>query len=224
MKLKKNISIANLLILVVSAMMLICGCSSTPVTRKTTIKDNDIAYVSLFTFDGKKESTMGLMNLGHSFLSFENVSSEPIKIANVTVDAGETIAIGTWSIKAHFGVWYNVESNYIKDYNKYDGRISITTGVGVDDIEKISNFILSHDYWNPLQNCSYFALNFWNEIAEDGEKLDSMAIFSPSAIANQLRAFEGMEENKEIITESKFHYFEKDKAVYYELEDNNVAV
>lgn len=205
-------------------MFIFCGCSSTPVVRKTTIKDTDIAYISLFTFDGKSESTMGLMNLGHSFLSLENVSSEPIKIANVSIDPGKTIAIGTWSIKAHFGVWYNVESNYIKDYNKYDGRLSITTGIGSEDIEKVSDFILSHDYWNPLQNCSYFALNLWNEIAEDGEKLDSMAIFSPSAIANQIKTFESYDVNKEIITDSKFHYFDNDTPVYYELEDNYASV
>lgn len=221
---KINYRINSLIIIVLSVMFIFCGCSSTPVVRKTTIKDTDIAYISLFTFDGKSESTMGLMNLGHSFLSLENVSSEPIKIANVSIDPGKTIAIGTWSIKAHFGVWYNVESNYIKDYNKYDGRLSITTGIGSEDIEKVSDFILSHDYWNPLQNCSYFALNLWNEIAEDGEKLDSMAIFSPSAIANQIKTFESYDVNKEIITDSKFHYFDNDTPVYYELEDNYASV
>lgn len=205
-------------------MFVFCGCSSTPITRKTTIKDTDIAYLSLFTFDGKSESTMGLMNLGHSFLSLENVSSEPIKIANVVLSPGKTIAIGTWSIKAHFGVWYNVESNYIQDYNKYDGRLSITTGIGLDDIDKVSEFILSHDYWNPLQNCSYFALNLWNEVAEDGEKLDLMAIFSPSAIAKQIKTFESYDVNKEIITDAKFHYFDNDTPVYYELEDNYASV
>ena len=126
--------------------------------------------------------------------------------------------------KVIYGVWYNVESNYIADYNKYDGRLSITTGISREDISTISQFISTHDYWNPLQNCSYFALNLWNEVAEESEKLDKLFIYSPSGIAKQLRCFENMEENKELLTEKRFHYFEDTTPVYFELEDNYVAV
>ena len=223
MILTKKYTIGIFLILIIIMSMLVCGCTNT-VKRTTVIKDTDIALLSIFTFDGKKESTLGLMNLGHSFLSVENTSDSAIEIGNVTIDAGKTIAIGTWSIQAHFGVWYNVESNYIADHNKYDGRLSVTTGIGLDDIEKITKFILSHDYWNPLQNCSYFALNLWNEVVEDSEKLDTMLIYSPGAIANQLRNFDTFEENRPIITDSKFHYFAGETPVYYELEDNHVAI
>jgi hypothetical protein len=121
-------------------------------------------------------------------------------------------------------VWYNVESNYIADYNKYDGRLSITTGISNDDIDQMSEFIFSHDYWNPIQNCSYFALNLWNEVVDDSEKLDTLFIYSPSGIAKQLKTFEGVEENRELITEKKFSYFENNSPVYFELEDNYVSV
>ena len=200
------------------------GCAPDIQNRKTIIKDTDTALLTIFTFDGKKESSLGLMNLGHSFLSLENISSENIQIANVSVGPGETIAIGTWSIKAHFGVWYNVESNYIADYNKYDGRLSITTGLDSQDIEDMTDFIFAHDYWNPLQNCSYFALNLWNEVVEESEKLDGMLIYSPSGIASQLKTFESVEENKELITAKKFSYFNGDEQVFYELENNYVGV
>ena len=202
----------------------IAGCDKSENNRETIIKDTDTALLTIFTFDGKKESSFGLMNLGHSFLSLENISSESFKIGNVELSPGETIAIGTWSIKAHFGVWYNVESNYIADYNKYDGRLSITTGVSSEDIDTMSEFIFSHDYWNPLQNCSYFALNLWNEVVEDSEKLSTMFIYSPSGIASQLREFKGIEENKELITAKKFSYFDGDTPVFYELENNYVGV
>ena len=224
MTITRGIKSLILLIFSVISLLIFCSCAGTKNDRETIIRDTDTALLTIFTFDGKKESSLGLMNLGHSFLSLENISSETIKIGNVSLPAGETIAIGTWSIKAHFGVWYNVESNYIADYNKYDGRLSITTGVDNDDIETMSEFIFDHDYWNPLQNCSYFALNLWNEVVEDSEKLDGMLIYSPSGIASQLREFKSVEENRELVTAKKFSYFEGDTPVYYELENNYASV
>ena len=224
MTLKKYLSIVILILFSVIMPFLLCGCTSEKNSRKTIIKSTDTALLTIFTFDGKKESSLGLMNLGHSFLSLENISDKPIKIANKTVSPNETIAIGTWSIQAHFGVWYNVESNYISDYNKYDGRLSITTGITDEDIETMTEYILAHDYWTPLENCSCFALNLWNEVVEDSEKLDKMLIYSPSGIASQLRQFDTFEENKEILTDDKFYYFDATTPVYYELEDNYASV
>ena len=83
MILKKKIT--SLLLIVFSVMMTIflCGCAESENNRKTTILDTDSALLTIFTFDGKKESTLGLMNLGHSFLSIENISSASIKVGNV---------------------------------------------------------------------------------------------------------------------------------------------
>lgn len=204
--------------------ILLFGCGEVPQKKKTVIKYSDIALLSIFTFDGKKESTLGLMNLGHSFLSLENISDNPIKISNVTVKSGETIAIGTWSIQAHFGVWYNVESNYISEYNKYDGRLSVTTGIDLDDVDKITSYINTHDYWTPLTNCSCFALNLWNEVAEETETLEKPLIYSPTQIAQQLVNFENYETNREIVTVKEFNYFDGTTPVYYQLEENYEAV
>jgi len=216
-------SLSLLILIMLTFVVLISGCDGIK-TRKTNIKNTDIALLSIFSFDGKKESTLGLMNLGHSFLSLENISSIPIEISNVVIYPGETIAIGTWSIKSHFGVWYNVESNYIADYNKYDGRISVTTGISTEDIDKITQYIISHDYWTPLTNCSCFALNLWNEVAEDGEILDRPLIYNPTAIAKQLVNFENYEINREINTDKDFYYFEGTTQVFHHLEDSYASV
>ena len=223
MILKKFFSITILIIAMLN-IFLLTGCTNTTSKQKTIIKTTDVALLSLFTFDGKKESTLGLMNLGHSFLSIENISSDVIKIANVTLAPNETIAIGTWSISAHFGIWYNVESNYIAEHNKYDGRLSITTGISLDDMVSITNYILSHDYWTPLANCSCFALNLWNEVAENSEKLSKPLIYSPSHLAKCMKNFENYEENKEIITDTNFHYFEGTNPVYYYMDGEYVGI
>lgn len=195
-----------------------CACSQNNIKHYTTVDSSDVALLSLFTFDGNSESHFGLFNLGHAFLSLENISENNLSIGKNTLAPRKTISIGTWSIKAHFGVWYNVESNYIKDFDKYNGRVSITCGVSLEDIQKINNFINSHDYWSPLNNCSNFALNLWNTIATKEETLEKPLIYSPAKLARALKAFESFEVNRPIETEDKFHYFDGDTPKYFELE------
>lgn len=205
-------------ILIMLSCFIFASCNVDTPKHKTSVASTDVALLSIFTFDGKKESKYGLFNLGHSFLSVENTSLDTITVGKVELAPNETITIGTWSIKAHFGVWYNVESNYIKDCNKYDGRISITAGISTEDLKKMNNFILSHDYWSPTNNCSNFALNLWNTVAEKDEELIRPFIYSPSKIAKALKNFDGYETNREIITSEKFFFFDENTPKYFELE------
>lgn len=212
----KKIILAIIVIVVASTILSACGNKNR--SYKASIIDTDPALLSIFTYDGKGESTYGLANLGHSFLTIENISEEPFYLANKKVEAGETVAFGTWSILDHFGVWYNVESNYIDEYNKYDGRVSVTQSVTLEDIDAMSEYIYEHDTWNPLTNCSCFALNIWNLVSHDDEILDKLLIYTPTKIANQLKQFDTYEINKEIITDDEFGYFDKSEYVFYHLE------
>lgn len=197
--------IVVLLMVILTPLITACNKAREYVAK---IDNTDTALLSIFTFDGKSESSFGLMNLGHSFLTIENISSEPIDICNKTIHSGETICVGTWSIRDHFGVWYNVESNYITEHNKYDGRVSVTIGIGSDDIDTISDFIYKSDNWNPLHNCSYFAINLWNNIASNTEKLDIGGLFyTPAKLKSEIIKFPNYEINREIITDTDFGYF-----------------
>lgn len=209
-----------LILVLVVCLLPLWGCSSSNREYKTSISAQDVAKLSLFTYDGKSESVFGLPNLGHSFLSIENISEENFKIGNRIVAPNETIALGTWSIQAHFGVWYNVESNYISEYDKYNGRVSITTGINLEDIVVINEYISKNDNWSPLDNCSNFALGLWNGIAEDSEKIEIGLIKTPKKIAIELAKFDSYEINKEIITDTKFNYYSGETPVYFELEKN----
>ena len=208
--------IFTLCLLLVLSMITLTACKQEH--HKTLIEASDTALLTLYTFDGSSESTMGLFNLGHAFVSIENISEDTIKIGKNTLEPHEAITIGTWSIKAHFGVWYNVESNYIKNHNKYDGRISVTCGINSNDIATISKFIDNNDYWSPLHNCSQFALNLWNSVASTDEKLVTPVIYSPGKIAKSLKNFEVYETNRQIETGDKMYYFDGDTPKYFELE------
>lgn len=207
----------NLILLILSVNIL-SGCENIDTKRQTQMSSSDVAILTLFTFDGKSESVFGLMNLGHSFLSVENISDNTINIGKMEVEPKETIAVGTWSISAHFGVWYNVESNYILEHNKYDGRVSISRGISKNDCEKISQFILENDKWTPFTNCSKFAIKLWNTVATNEEKIKESMICSPSKLKKVIEQFENYEINKEILTDNKMIYFDKNTAIEYDLE------
>ena len=208
--------IFTLCLLLVLSMITLTACKQEH--HKTLIEASDTALLTLYTFDGSSESTMGLFNLGHAFVSIENISEVTIKIGKNTLEPHEAITIGTWSIKAHFGVSYNVESNYINNHNKYDGRISVTCGINSNDIATISKFIDNNDYWSPLHNCSQFALNLWNSVASTDEELVTPVIYSPGKIAKSLKNFEVYETNRQIETGDKMYYFDGDTPKYFELE------
>lgn len=206
------------LMFLIVATLSLSACTTNTAKQKTTILDTDLALLTIFTFDGNGEGELGLPNLGHSFLGVENISDETLTIGKTQLSPGESVTIGTWSIQEHFGVWYNVESVYIKTINKYDGRISITAGIDSASIEKMNTFILSHDYWTPTNNCSNFALNLWNTIAEENEELIKPFIYSPSKIAKALKNFEGYEVNKQIETINKMYYFDENTPKYFEMQ------
>lgn len=213
----KKILISILLISILCIPLFACSVNSE--VKKTTVRSDDIALLTLFTFDGTGESKFGLKNLGHSFLGIENIGDEDITIGKSTLSPLDSLTFGTWSIQAHFGVWYNVESEYIRTCNKYDGRISITTGINSDDLAKINSFINSHDYWTPTNNCSNFALNLWNTIADKEEELLRPFIYSPSHIANCLKNFENYETNKNINTSIlQMYFYDENTPKYFSLE------
>lgn len=213
----KKIFISIFLILIICVPLFACNTSSE--IKHTSVKSDDVALLTLFTFDGTGESKFGLKNLGHSFLSVENISDSSITVGKNNLEPSDSLTFGTWSIKAHFGVWYNVESVYIDTCNKYDGRISITTGINYDDLEKVNEFISSHDFWTPTNNCSNFALNLWNTIAEEEEELLSPFIYSPKHIAKCLKNFGNYETNKQINTSiSQMFFYDENTPKYFSLE------
>lgn len=186
------------------------------VTSETT--ENDVAILTIFAYDGKGESKFGLMNLGHSFLSIENISEENFTLQGMEIAPGETYAIGTWSIVSHFGIWFNVESSYITKTNKYDGRVSLSIGIDSDDIETLRSFMASHDKWTPIHNCSYFAFAAWNTVADENEKIDKPALtYTPNYVANFIKKFDNFETNREINNDQNLMYFDGEKMVEYVL-------
>ncbi len=209
---------AIILILIISICTILSACSNDYKEYKVNIYEDDIAYFSLFSYSDIKEDSYGLINLGHAFGVIENISDEVITIYNYELQPNETITIGTWSLSEHFGIWFNVESNYIRHNNKYNGRYSITTGINKNDITTINDFMSNHDSWGIIRNCSYFALSLWNEIAEDSEYIKERPILTPAYIEEEISKFENYEINREINTNDSCYYYDNDKLLEFHFE------
>lgn len=194
-------------------LILICvfaffGCSTNKSAKlEATFSTNDVATLSIFSFNGKGESKYGIKNLGHSFLSITNNSTSNITIAGKEIEPNEEIYFGAWSLSVHFGIWYNVESNYIEFYNKYNGRVSVDKGITIEDTETISDFILANDTWTPVNNCSRFAIRCWNSVAKESEKLDLRLVNTPTKLIKNLKKFENFEINKPLNFYTDCGYF-----------------
>lgn len=196
----------------------LCACSNSDRLYQTNIKEDDIAYITLFSFSGEDEAKYGLMNLGHAFLSIENISDKDIEIYNYIIPSGESISLGSWSLSKHLGVWINIESNYIQLDNKYKGRYSITTGINESDLEILNNTIAKKDKWGLLKNCSYFAYTIWNSIAEDNEKINKPNfLYTPTYLEEEIRKFDNFEVNRPIKSNSNCYYFNGENYVEFKM-------
>lgn len=206
------------LVFILGIFTILTACSNNNKDYKIQLHESDIAYFTLFTYSGEDESNYGLINLGHAFLSIENISNKTITVYNYEIQAGETVTIGTWCLSEHFGIWFNIESNYILGYDKYNGRYSITTGINENEITKINDFMSSHDKWGILRNCSYFALSLWNEIAEESEYIQEKPIYTPKYLEEEISKFENHEINRPINTSDKCYYYNNEKFLEFHFE------
>lgn len=192
--------------------MIIClfsvACSSEE-NRVATIANDDEIIMTIYAYDGAGESYFGLLNLGHSFLSFENKTTETINIGNYELPAGDIVTVSTWSISEHFGIWYNTESNYIKYHNKYDGRYSVSVGLKKDCLDKLAKFLKDNDEWLPTKNCTNFSVGLWNTLCAKNERVSTPLIYTPGKLTKDIKSFNTYEKNKYIPVSDRFGYFDK---------------
>jgi len=184
-----------------------CCASKTPKTREVVAISDGVATLTIFSYNGSGESRFGIKNLGHSFLCLTNTTENTITLAGKELAPNEELYFGAWSLSVHFGIWYNVESNYIEFYNKYNGRVSVDKQINNAELEKISDFILENDTWSPLNNCSKFAIRLWNKIAKDSEKLTLNFINTPANLIEELKTFENYKVNKPLSHYEDCGYF-----------------
>ena len=198
-------------ILIIVAFFTVSGCANSQTVsgrvRELNVSESDVALLTIFSDNGKGESNWLTRNYGHSFFTVTNLSNQELIVGDMVVNPSDTIAVGLWSIYEHFGVWYNVESNYIKEHNKYAQRVSLTIGVSLEDIYSITEVIKNNDLWTPLYNCSKFALDVWNTVASENEKIDTKLLMSPGYLVEEIKKFAGYEDVRPCNTSNIVRYY-----------------
>lgn len=204
MKLKRVV--VSLLVFV--SIFVFCACNETqPKNRTTNMSADDTIELTIFAYDGGKESSFGLINFGHSFLGFKNLGTEPVIVGDYELNPNEEMTISTWCMSAHFGVWYNVEGAYIKLYGKYKGRLSITTHINIDKLDKINSYIDNNDSWRPTKNCTNFCTGLWNIAVSKDEKLKTYTVFTPKKLLDSIICFSDYKQNKYVPENTNIGYF-----------------
>ena len=128
------------------------------------LSGGNVACVSIYSYNGISSSSN--LFTGHAFLTIKNLTKSSLIVGKMTLDANESISLGTWPKKAHFGVWYNLES-YLSKNNEFTTSVSLNEEITYGSLIKLNEYISSHDVWQPMINCSSFAIRAWNSACSE---------------------------------------------------------
>ncbi len=220
-----------LCVLLSAAMLLCCSVAASAAEPRVTA----VGQLTIFSYKGNDEDGSsggsggwGYVRSGHAFLSFKNTSSQAIKIGGLNVGPGHEITFGTWGSKPagyttdpdngwHKGIWYNLESYLINNYNDMRGRVSLTMYLTMDNVNTINDFIKSCDTWDAESNCSTFAMVVWNSVAPAGwivsAGLPNLHVYSPVYLCVSIQSKDGWQLNRAVANIAPIGYLDGDKFV-----------
>lgn len=182
-------------------------------------KVDDIAVLTIFSYDGKSECKNGINAYGHSFLSLKNNSNKVIDLYGYQLESGKTVFFSWWAVDKHMGIWFNLEPNYIKLYNRYETRYSVSIDINLDDIATLNTFLSENDYYSPLNNCSKMTLKCWNEVAEGNEKIKIKFLTTPNYVVSKIKTFDESKYVEEVSIDGKIGYINKNEFVTFRMEE-----
>lgn len=183
------------------------GCSSgpLPVADKNTPV---VGKISLVAFNGDSERVPGTVNLGHAFVVVENTSEKDISVGLYGLEPGEEVSIGSWSMSAHFGIWYNIETCYMDLYDRYEGRKSLTVDITEGDVTALGEYLADNDSWSLFRNCSYLALSLYNIACPESEKIDLKGTITPGRLYSYMGSTDKAMTDTEFADYGEIGYFE----------------
>ena len=153
---------------------------------------------TITTYDGKTESGWFVRSLGHTWVSLDNQTGHSVYLRDHEVKDGEIITFSVWATTGHRGVFFNLEAEFIRAYDRYIGRQSLSIPIDESQLADIGDYIENNDRWKPGKNCSYWAMQLWNVLADDAHRLPSPLFFcTPARLQKILREFDGVETDKD---------------------------
>lgn len=175
---------------------------------KTIQYEENGIILSITTFDGETETEPFVKSLGHTWLSVDNQSGHPIYIKDYEIKHNEILTLSVWAISGHRGVVFNLEPNFIKKYNRYVGRQSLSINIKESQLNVIENFIEKNDNWKLSQNCNWWSIFLWNELVDDEYKLNTQTLlYTTKRVQKALNEFDCIEVNKDFSRSNQTFFY-----------------
>ncbi len=206
---RRTLRCAALLFVALSLAML-AACGGKTETR-TVVSDGDApATVTVFASSGDGERVFGLFNFGHAFLLLTNNSGETLDLCGFSLAQGESATISTWSLTERFGVWFNIESAFVKQRVKYTDRLSVTCPVTAEGLAEINGYLREKNRWSVTTNCTAFTLGLYNLLVAEENKIEIEGLLTPKKLKNEIARFKEHRSVEEIVTEGELGYLDKE--------------
>ncbi len=98
----------------------------------------------------------------HVWIYMENETKETFTVGHYKLKGNEALSMGAFKDRGEGnGIHYNLERYWVKDAT-YGRTFSLKTTVTRNEMERISNCVNRHNYWNWIFNCNWFATCVWN--------------------------------------------------------------
>ena len=191
---KKKVLFLPLFCLLIAACVIAPDLRSCAAQTETVSSASDGLLFSITTFDGKSESEPFVKCLGHTWLSLENQTGHSVFLKEQELRPGESVTFSVWAISDHYGVVFNLEPAFIRDFGRYAGRESLSVGICESQLGVIEDYIDSNDRWTLGKNCSYWSVQLWNAVVEKTYRLEMKTlVYTPKKLRKSLREFSASE-------------------------------
>ena len=208
MKIKQLIPIAVILAIVLGFLGITADFNTYRRKSKTIPQGDGGLVFSLNTFDGSTEGNFFVKCLGHSWISLENNLDHPIYIKDYALYPGQMLTVSVWGIGGHFGVGFNMESEFARKYGRYQGMQSLSATIDEAKLGVIEEYIAAHDYWKFTENCSYWSLHLWNAVMEDDFDMKTQTVlYTPARVQRSFAEYDCVETDKDMSHAGKAFFY-----------------
>lgn len=164
---------------------------------------------SITTFDGDTETEPFVKCLGHTWLSIDNQSGHSVYMKDYEIKNDEILTFSIWAITDHRGVVFNLEPNFILKFDRYVGRQSLSVNINESQLKTIEDYIDRNNKWHLGKNCSFWAIQLWNELVDDEFKLKTQAlVYTPKRLQKSLREFDCVEIDKDFSRSKEIFFYQ----------------
>lgn len=124
----------------------------------------------------------------HAFLYIKNTSDSNITVLSKKVKPDEGVTVGTFGNKSEGkGIYINLEGHFIKEYDAYSPRVSLTTSLTKSELSDLNAKMKECNKWSYTKNCAWFAVKAWNEVAPSSKRLSAGIIKNPATLSANIK-------------------------------------